>query len=80
MWPFTRKAKVAPAAKRSYAAAGNEARYSDFRRSKGSADYELLNGLSAIREKARALARNSATMGRYIQLMQDNVEAGPDPR
>lgn len=73
MWPFTRKAKAAPAVKRSYAAAGNEARYSDFRRSKGSADYELLNGLSAIREKARALARNSATMGRYIQLMQDNV-------
>ncbi len=77
-WPFSRKS-VAPVTERktptvrSYAAAGTAARYSDFKRSKGSADYELLNGLAALREKARALARNSPTMVRYIQLMQDNI-------
>ncbi len=69
-----------PVLKRSYAAAGNAPRYNDFKasQSKGSADYELLLGLSTLREKSRSLARNSPMMRRYIQLMQDNVvgEAG----
>lgn len=59
--------------KRHYTAAENVARYGDFLRSSGSADYELLNNLAKLREKARFLARNSATMRRYIQLMRDNV-------
>lgn len=82
MWPFTRKPAPAPVKiepkVRSYVAASTTARYGDFRKSKGSADYELIGGLAAIREKARFLARNSSTMMRFIQLLQDNLigEAG----
>lgn len=61
------------ARKRNYAAAQNVARYGDLKSSSGSADYELMHSLPAIRQKARFLARNSGTMRRYIQLMQDNV-------
>lgn len=59
--------------KRNYAAAQNVARYGDLKSSSGSADYELMHSLPEIRQKARFLARNSGTMRRYIQLMQDNV-------
>lgn len=59
--------------KRSYAAASNVARYGDFKSSRGSADYELRNGLAEVRAKVRFLARNSGSMRRYIQLLQVNV-------
>lgn len=59
--------------KRSYAAAQNVARYSDFRGSRGSADYELRGGLSEVRAKIRKLARDSASIRRYINLIQTNV-------
>ena len=58
---------------RNYSAAQTVARYGDFAKSQGSADYELVNGVAEVRRKARFLARNSGTMKRYIQLMQDNV-------
>lgn len=81
MWPFTRRKVEQPRVEpkvRSYIAASNTARYADFRKSKGSADYELMGGLAPLREKARFLARNSSTMMRFIQLLQDNLigEAG----
>lgn len=60
-------------ASRNYSAAQSVARYGDFAMSSGSADYELLSGLSTLRRKTRFLARNSGTMKRYLQLMQDNV-------
>ncbi|MDK3074104.1 phage portal protein [Sedimentitalea sp. JM2-8] len=59
--------------KRGYSAAQTVARYGDFIRSSGSADYELSVGLAEVRRKARFLARNSGTVRRYIQLMQDNI-------
>jgi len=62
-----------PSNMRGYAAASNVARYGDFTASRGSADYELLNGLTETRAKIRFLARNSASMKRYIQLLQVNV-------
>lgn len=61
------------ARKRNYTAAQTVARYGDFKSSSGSADYELMHSLPALRQKARFLARNSGTIKRYIQLMQDNV-------
>jgi lambda family phage portal protein len=60
-------------AKRNYSAAQSTARYGDLASSSGSADYELLNGLSIVRRKTRYLARNSGTMKRYMQLLKDNV-------
>ncbi len=80
-WPFGKASQPArrnppPQLRRSYSAAMTEARFSDFSRSKGSADYELMIGLAAVREKARNLARNSNTMRRYIRLLQQNV-VGP---
>ncbi len=81
-WPFS-KAPVAVVeraspvprvrSQRSYNAAGMSARYGDFKRSNASADGELLNSLGVMRDRTRSLARNSPTMVRYIQLMQDNV-------
>lgn len=59
--------------KRNYAAAQTVARYADFKTSPGSADYELSLGLADVRQKTRYLARNSGTMKRYLQLLQDNV-------
>ena len=83
MWPFTRNAAVTPRSPssrftRGYAAAGSLARYGDFPSVGGSADYELQNGLSKMRNRIRFLARNSSTIQRYLQLLQDNVvgEAG----
>lgn len=77
IWPFGKKAeperRSPPVMRRSYTAALSEARFSDFSRSKGSADYELMIGLAALREKSRNLARNSNTMRRYIRLLQQNV-------
>ena len=80
-WPFGKESskktqRKSPVVKRGYAAAANEARFGDFTKSKGSADYELMIGLAALREKSRNLARNSNTMRRYIRLMQQNV-VGP---
>lgn len=60
-------------AKKNYSAASNTARFNDFMSSSGSADMELLNGLSMVRRKTRFLARNSGTMKRYLQLLQDNI-------
>lgn len=59
--------------KRNYSAASKQIRYGDFKSSRGSADYELLNGLSEVRAKCRFLARNSGAMKRYIQLLQVNI-------
>jgi lambda family phage portal protein len=59
--------------KRGYAAAEKKARYSDFKSSRGSADYELRNGLSAVRAKTRYLARNSSSMRRFLSLMKINI-------
>lgn len=61
---------------RNYAAAGNQAFVGEFRASDGSADYELVNALRKLRNKTRALARNSGTMKRFLQLTKDNV-VGP---
>lgn len=79
-WPFSRKPEPAPAPRKQpvlsrsgYSAAGSKLTFADFRGSKGSADYELLNDLSRVREKARALARNSGTMKRYLRLLKVNV-------
>lgn len=58
---------------RNYSAAQGIARYGDFKSSPGSADYELAISIHTLRQKSRFLARNSGTMRRYIQLMQDNV-------
>lgn len=58
---------------RNYTAAQTVARYGDFTSSSGSADYELRNAIAELRRKTRFLARNSGTMKRYIQLMQDNI-------
>lgn len=60
-----------------YAAAGDRAHYGDFRASPGSADYELSVALGPVRNKLRALARNSGTMKRYLSLLEDNVP-GPE--
>ncbi len=59
--------------RRGYAAASNIARYGDFRSSRGSADYELREGLAEVRAKVRYLARNSGTMKRFLQLLKVNV-------
>lgn len=59
--------------KRGYTAAANVARYGDFKASRGSADYELREGLAEVRAKTRFLARNSGSMQRYIALMRTNV-------
>lgn len=79
-WPFSSsrsaakvERKTPPISRRSYAAAGSKLTFADFRGSKGSADYELMNGLAAVREKSRSLARNSGTMRRYFRLLQTNV-------
>lgn len=58
---------------RGYAAASNVARYGDLKSSRGSADYELRNGLADVRAKTRFLARNSSSMKRFIALMRTNV-------
>lgn len=86
LWPFSRAQAPSPVviversssmprvrAQRSYAAAGMTARYGDFSRSNRSADAELMTSLTVMRDRARSLARNSPTMTRYIQLMQDNI-------
>lgn len=65
--------KTKPSGKRGYAAAENKARYGDFKSSRGSADYELRGGLSAVRAKSRWLARNSSSMRRFLWLMKINV-------
>lgn len=65
------------AAKRGYAAAAKKARYGDFKSSRGSADYELREGLVQIRNKARYLARNSSVMRRFLLLLSINV-VGPN--
>lgn len=82
-WPFGRKtetavARVAPpvSRRRSYSAAGSKLTFNDFVGSRGSADYELIGGLAKVRERSRALARNSGTMKRYIALLKTNV-VGP---
>jgi lambda family phage portal protein len=61
------------AAKRGYAAAMSKARYGDFTASKGSANYELRQGLAKVREKCRYLARNSPAMVRFLGLLDVNV-------
>lgn len=58
---------------RGYSAAENVARYGDFKSSRGSADYELREGLAEVRAKVRFLARNSGSMRRYMQLMAVNI-------
>lgn len=81
-WPFSRKASTAvarvspPISRRSYSAAGSKLTFNDFVGSRGSADYELIGGIAKVREKSRALARNSGTMKRYVRLLQTNV-VGP---
>lgn len=62
--------------KRGYAAASKRAQYADFRATGGSADYEIRGGLRAVRNKARWLARNSASITRYLRLLEINV-VGP---
>ena len=59
--------------KRGYAAAEKRARFGDFRVSRGSADYELRQGLVAVRAKSRYLARNSSFMRRFLWLLAINV-------
>lgn len=59
-----------------YAAAADEAWQGDFRESSGSADYELREALPKVRNKIRALARNSSAMKRCIGLVEQNV-VGP---
>lgn len=59
--------------KRNYAAAGYEPHHGSYNQSAGSADYELISGLQPMRNKLRALARNSGTMKRYLSLLEDNV-------
>lgn len=63
---------------RNYAAAGSQAYYGNFNASSGSADYELSIALVPMRNKIRAMIRNSGTGKRYRQLLKDNVvgEAG----
>ena len=58
---------------RGYAAAAKVARYGDFTSSRGSADYELREGLAEVRAKVRYLARNSSSMKRFLNLMHVNV-------
>lgn len=58
---------------RSYTAAIDRIHYGDFAVSFGSADYELSRALPKVRNKVRAMARNSGTGKRYIQLLKDNV-------
>lgn len=77
MFGLTTKKKAAEQAskahKRGYAAAAKKARYGDFRSSRGSADYELRQGLVEVRNKSRWLARNSSTMKRFLGLLSINV-------
>lgn len=77
MFGFVTKKKATEieraAIKRGYAAAAAKARYGDFRPSGGSADYELRGGLKVIRDKSRALARNSSSMRRFLWLLAINV-------
>ena len=61
------------ARKRGYDAAEKKARFGDFRSSRGSADYELRQGLTPVRNKSRWLARNSAFMKRFLGLLAINV-------
>jgi lambda family phage portal protein len=56
-----------------YEAAGHRTHYGDFGATAGSADFELSIALPKIRNKVRALARNSGTLKRYTQLLKDNV-------
>lgn len=56
-----------------YAAAGDRAQYGDFHASSGSADSELIGTLPVVRNKIRALSRNSGTMKRYLSLLKSNV-------
>ena len=56
-----------------YAAADDRAQYGNFNASYGSADYELSIALPVVRNKIRALARNSGTMKRYLSLLKTNV-------
>ena len=72
-----RKSSVPKTARRTYTAAGDPPRYADFRSVTTSADYDLMHGLSKLRNRARFLAKNSSTMKRYLQLLKDNV-VGPE--
>ena len=58
---------------RSYAAASNVARFSDFKATTGSADFELSASMVTLRNKVRSLARNSGLIRRYLELMTENV-------
>jgi lambda family phage portal protein len=72
-WMFKRTPEPKVTKKRGYAAAANVARYGDLKSSRGSADYELREGLAEVRSKIRFLARNSSSLKRYISLMRTNI-------
>lgn len=59
--------------RRNYAAAGNQAYVGEFHSTPGSADYVLSQSLGPMRDKLRALFRNSSSAKRFGQLLKDNV-------
>lgn len=74
--PFTGKSAEQKGYERGYAAAKSRAQYGDFRATSGSADYEIRGGLRMLRNKARYLSRNSASITRFLRLLEINV-VGP---
>lgn len=75
---FGRKTVAQPARQRqvvirNYNAASKLARYADLGSSSGSADYELQNDLTMLRNRIRSLERNSGSMLRYLNLLSTNV-------
>jgi lambda family phage portal protein len=62
---------------RSYMAAMDRPHYGYFGSGDGSADYELSVSLRPMRNKIRAMARNSSVGKRALQLIKDNV-VGPE--
>ena len=68
-----RRAARNPVQSRGYTAGVDKAYYGSFSSSSGSADYELADSLPKMRDKIRAIARNSSFGKRYLRLMRDNI-------
>lgn len=71
------RSSVPRVARRSYASAAVAAWHGNFRASGGSADYELSVSMREMRNRIRAMQRNSSTGKRYLVLLKDNI-VGPE--
>jgi len=77
MWPFTRKRKVA---RRNYAGAQMNRLTSDWISQGTSADSEVKNSLRILRNRARALVRDSDFAKSALRAVKNNVVGQELPR